>query len=45
MYDALTSERPYKAKKTPFEALSIMKEEMTTHFGEALFEKFVLLLL
>lgn len=45
VYDALTSERPYKAKKTPFEALSIMKEEMNAHFGEALFEKFVLLLL
>ncbi|MBI4632772.1 MAG: HD-GYP domain-containing protein [Deltaproteobacteria bacterium] len=45
VYDAITSERPYKKKKETFEALSIMKEEMNDHFGEVLFEKFVLLFL
>jgi HD-GYP domain-containing protein (c-di-GMP phosphodiesterase class II) len=45
VYDALTSDRPYRQKKTPFDALSIMKEEMDNHFGEALFQKFILLLL
>ncbi len=45
VYDALTSDRPYKKKKSPFDALSIMKEEMDTHFGQELFEKFIVLLL
>ncbi|MDA8239450.1 MAG: HD-GYP domain-containing protein [Nitrospiraceae bacterium] len=44
VYDALTSERSYKKRFTPFEALMIMKEQMIDHFTTELFEKFVLLL-
>ena len=44
VYDALTSERSYKKRFTPFEALTIMKEQMIDHFTTELFEKFVLLL-
>ena len=43
VYDALTAERSYKPKLTPFEALKIMKEEMIEHFHKDVFEKFVLL--
>ncbi|MCX7634924.1 MAG: HD-GYP domain-containing protein [Syntrophales bacterium] len=43
VYDALTSERPYKRKLTPFEALKIMRDEMLNHFQKELFERFVLL--
>ena len=43
VYDALTAERSYKPKLTPFEALKIMKEEMINHFHKDIFEKFVLL--
>ncbi len=43
VYDALTSERSYKKRVTPFEALTIMKEQMIDHFTTELFEKFVLL--
>ena len=43
VYDALTSERTYKAKLEPFYALKLMKEEMITHFSKELFDKFVLL--
>ncbi|MCX5840030.1 MAG: HD-GYP domain-containing protein, partial [Deltaproteobacteria bacterium] len=41
VYDALTSERPYKKKMDPFHALKIMREEMIDHFQMDLFEKFV----
>jgi HD-GYP domain-containing protein (c-di-GMP phosphodiesterase class II) len=43
VYDALTSERPYKPGLTTFEALRIMKEQMLNHFSQDLFDKFVLL--
>ena len=43
VYDALTAERSYKPKLSPFEALRIMKEEMINHFHKDLFENFVLL--
>lgn len=43
VYDALTAERSYKPRLSPFEALRLMKEEMINHFRRDLFEKFVLL--
>jgi HD-GYP domain-containing protein (c-di-GMP phosphodiesterase class II) len=43
VYDALTSDRPYRQKMHPFQALKIMKEEMIAHFHKDLFEQFVLL--
>ena len=43
VYEALTSDRPYRQKLPPFVALKIMKEEMSHHFQKDLFEKFVLL--
>jgi HD-GYP domain-containing protein (c-di-GMP phosphodiesterase class II) len=43
VYDALTAERSYKPKLSPFEALRIMKEEMINHFHKDIFERFVLL--
>lgn len=44
VYDALTSDRPYRQKMRPFEALQLMKNEMINHFQRELFEKFVLML-
>jgi HD-GYP domain-containing protein (c-di-GMP phosphodiesterase class II) len=43
VYEALTSDRPYRQKLPPFAALKIMHEEMSHHFQKDLFEKFVLL--
>lgn len=43
VYDALTSERSYKEKHPPFEALKLMREEMIHHFQKDLFEQFVML--
>jgi len=43
VYDALTSDRPYKKRLEPFEALKLMREEMLFHFQAELFEKFVLM--
>jgi len=43
VYDALTSERPYKKSLVSFEALKLMREEMLSHFQADLFEKFVLM--
>jgi len=43
VYDALTSERPYKKSLVSFEALKLMRKEMLTHFQADLFEKFVLM--
>jgi len=43
VYDALTSDRPYRQKMTPFDALSLMKDEMIDHFQKDLFEQFVFL--
>ena len=43
VYDALTSDRPYRKKMRPFDALKVMREEMMHHFQKDLFEQFVLL--
>ncbi len=43
VYDALTSDRPYRQKMAPFDALSLMKDEMIDHFQKDLFEQFVFL--
>ena len=43
VFDALVSKRPYKAQKSPFDALKIMKEEMLEHFHTDVFQTFVLL--
>jgi HD-GYP domain-containing protein (c-di-GMP phosphodiesterase class II) len=43
VYDALTSDRPYRQKLHPFDALKIMREEMIHHFQKDLFEKFVMM--
>ncbi len=45
VYDALTSDRPYRQKMRPFEALQLMKKEMSNHFHKELFEKFILMLM
>jgi HD-GYP domain-containing protein (c-di-GMP phosphodiesterase class II) len=44
VYDALTSDRPYRQKMRPFDALQLMKNEMINHFHKELFEKFILML-
>jgi len=43
VYDALTSDRPYRNKMAPFDALKLMREQMMHHFQRDLFEQFVLL--
>lgn len=43
VYDALTSDRPYRKKMAPFVALKLMREEMMHHFQKDLFEQFVML--
>jgi HD-GYP domain-containing protein (c-di-GMP phosphodiesterase class II) len=43
VYDALTSDRPYRNKMPPFDALKLMREQMMHHFQRDLFEQFVLL--
>ncbi len=43
VFDALTSVRPYKESKTPFQALQIMKDQMRSDFDPVFFERFVLL--
>jgi HD-GYP domain-containing protein (c-di-GMP phosphodiesterase class II) len=43
VYDALTSDRPYRKKMAPFVALNLMRAEMMHHFQKDLFEQFVLL--
>ena len=43
VYDALTSDRPYRKKMPPFAAFKIMQDEMIHHFQKDLFQKFVLL--
>lgn len=43
VYNALTTDRPYRKKMTPFEALKLMRDEMLHHFQKDLFEQFVLL--
>jgi HD-GYP domain-containing protein (c-di-GMP phosphodiesterase class II) len=44
VYDALTSNRPYREPLAPFDALTLMKKEMFNHFQKDLYEKFVLML-
>ena len=43
VFDALISERPYKQKLNPFDALKLMREELLDHFHKEIFERFVLL--
>lgn len=43
VYDALTTDRPYRKKMRPFDALKLMHQEMIHHFQKDLFEQFVLL--
>jgi HD-GYP domain-containing protein (c-di-GMP phosphodiesterase class II) len=44
VYNALTTDRPYRKKMTPFDGLKLMREEMFCFFEKDLFERFVLLL-
>lgn len=44
VYDALTTDRPYRGKLPPVEGLKIMKEQMINHFQKNLFEQFVLMI-
>ena len=44
VFDALTSNRPYRKKMDLFDALILMKKEMINHFQKDLYEKFVLML-
>lgn len=41
IYDALTAERSYKKGMTVFEALKLMKEKMSHHFDEKIFNSFI----
>jgi len=41
VYDALSSDRPYRKKMAPFVALKLMREEMMHHFQRDLFEQFI----
>ena len=44
VYDALTTDRPYRKKMKPFDGLKIMKEQMINHFQKDLFDHFVLMI-
>jgi cyclic di-GMP phosphodiesterase len=44
MYDALTSDRPYRQKVLPFQALNIIKSKLADRTQKALFEELVLVL-
>jgi HD-GYP domain-containing protein (c-di-GMP phosphodiesterase class II) len=44
MYDALTTDRPYRSKISPFEALNIVKSEINDSVQKCLFENLVLIL-
>ena len=41
VYAALTTNRPYAKARKPFAALNIMKENMTGHFDEDVYARFV----
>lgn len=41
VYDALRSDRPYKAKISHIEAIKIMEKERNTHFDPLLFDLFI----
>ena len=45
VFDALTSNRPYRKPLAPFDALKLMKKEMINHFQKDLYEKFVIMLM
>ena len=44
MYDALTTDRPYRCKMSPFRALNIIKSEINDSVQKCLFENLVLIL-
>ncbi len=44
MYDALTTDRPYRRKMLPFRALNIIKSEINDSVQKCLFENLVLIL-
>jgi len=44
IYDALTSNRPYAKQYSPFEALTLMREEMAGHFDQEIFRRLVMVL-
>ncbi|WP_426416168.1 HD-GYP domain-containing protein [Aestuariirhabdus sp. LZHN29] len=41
VFDALTAERSYKKAMTPFQALVLMRDQMSDHFDKKLFTEFV----
>ena len=43
-FDALTTNRSYKKAITPYDALTVMKEEMHAQFDPDIFKTFVLLM-
>ena len=43
VYDALTSDRPYRKKMAPFAALKLMEEEMIDHFQQDMFAQFIMI--
>ena len=43
VFESLTSDRPYRKGRTPFQALKIMRSEMGREFDEDFFKAFVLL--
>jgi HD-GYP domain-containing protein (c-di-GMP phosphodiesterase class II) len=43
-YDALTTDRPYRSKMSPFQALNIIKSNINDSIQKSLFENLVLLL-
>jgi putative nucleotidyltransferase with HDIG domain len=44
VYDALTSDRPYAKARTPFEALSTIRDDMAEHFDQEVLKRFVMVL-
>lgn len=44
VYDALTTERPYAPALAPFQALRLMREEMSNHFDLDIYKRLVLIL-
>jgi putative nucleotidyltransferase with HDIG domain len=44
VYDALTSDRPYARARSPFEALSTIRDEMAEHFDQEVLKRFVMVL-
>ena len=44
IYDALTTDRPYAQARSPFEALSTMRDEMTDALDQEVLKRFVMVL-